>query len=557
MKFKIFLLFLFITHIRLFSQQLNFPIANPYLYDVEKKLDAPDNNFHTSMKPWLIPEINKIINIDSIKNQYKLKNSFEKKFYHTFYNKVFNENLIILNKEGLQLTIDPVFNFEIGKDIINKDSINKSKFVNTRGLQVEGSIGNKFSFFTTFYENQATFIGYLDSNIRKTTVVPGQGQVKDFKGSGFDYAWASAYISYTPSKNFNFQFGHGKNFIGDGYRSLLLSDNAFNYPYLKITTNIWRIKYVNLFAQFQDLNAPHSYSLGYRKKYGAFHYLSYSVNKRLDISLFEAVIWKASDSSGYRGFDVNYLDPIVFYRPVEFSVGSPDNMMLGLNISYKIRRHNVLYGQLMLDEFKIHEVASLSGWEKWIENKQPFHFGMWGNGWWGNKQAFQLGVKSFDLFNIKNLYFQTEFNYARPYTYSHFESITNYGHYNQALADPLGANFEESISFLKYHYKRFFVEFKYNYAMYGADSAGVDYGQNIFTPYNNHPNEYGNFTLQGIKTTLIYKDLNISYLLNPATNLNISIGVSNRTESTYLAKKHSTFIYFGIRTSLDNFYYDF
>jgi len=530
----LFLLSFFASY-QLFSQQLNFPLTNDYVNDYEKSLYAPNNNFHTAIKPWLNPEVNKIVNIDSLKNSYQIKSNSQGKFCSVLHNKVFNENLINLSKDNCQLTIDPVFNFQFGKEFAT-DEINT--FTNTRGFQVEGSIEKKLSFFSTFYENQSTFVHYLDSNIRNTTVVPGQGQIKDFKSNGFDYAWATAYISYTPSKYFNFQFGHGKNFIGDGYRSLLLSDNAFSYPYLKITTNLWKIKYMLLYAEFQDLLASHSYDLGYRKKYGTFHYLSYSVNKRLNIGLFEAVIWKNADSTGYRGFEVNYLDPVIFYRPVEFSLGSPDNCLMGLNISYKLRHSNVLYGQLMLDECQVHQVLA-------------------GKGWWGNKQAFQLGVKSFDLFSVKNLYLQTEFNYVRPYTYSHFSSLTNYGHYNQSLADPMGANFWESISFLKYNYKRFFAEFKFNYVIYGADSAKTDYGQNIFIPYSDRIKEYGNYTLQGIKTTLIYKDFSISYLVNPSTNFNISLGVSDRSETSSLSSKHSTYVYFGIRTSLNNIYYDF
>ena len=368
--------------------------------------------------------------------------------------------MIDLKKDNCRLTIDPVFNFSLGAEL--EKNHNDTTFTNTRGIQAEGSIGNKFSFFTTFYENQSYFTNYIDSNIRSTAVVPGQGSAKNFKSNGFDYAWASAYISYTLSKHFNFQLGHGKNFIGDGYRSLLLSDNSFNYPFLKITTNFWKLKYTLLYAEFQDLYSPSIYGLGFQKKYGVFHYLSYSVNKRLNLGLFEAVIWK--NAGGYRGIELNYLDPIIFFRPVEYSLGSPDNCLMGLNLSYKIRHHNIFYGQLMLDECQIHEVMS-------------------GKGWWGNKQAFQLGIKSFDLFNIKNLYFQTEFNYARPYTYSHESSLTNYAQYNQSLADPLGANFMESVSFLKYNYKRFFVELKLNYAVYGADTGKSDYGQNIFTPY--------------------------------------------------------------------------
>ena len=540
MKLKIIIcLNLFLLSGQLFSQQLNYPLANPSRMcgiDLERALYAPNNYFHTAVKPWLVPEISKIINIDSLKNQYCIKSNYHRKFCNAVWNKTFNENLIKLNKEGFQMTIDPVMNFELGKDIQINDG--SSKYVNTRGILAEGTIGKDFSFSTTFYENQATFINYLDSNIRSTRVVPGQGMARAFKKNGFDYAWSSAYISYTPSKYFNMQFGHGKNFIGDGYRSLLLSDNAFNYPCLKISTNVWRFKYINLYGEFQDLKSPHSYDLGFRKKYGTFHYLSFAVSKRINIGIFESVIWKAADSTGFRGFDINYLNPVIFYRPVEFSLGSPDNALMGLNISTKIGKSYVAYGQLLLDEFKLHEFTS-------------------GKGWWGNKQAFQLGIKAFDLFSVKNLYLQTEYNFVRPYTYSSRSSLQNYGHYNQPLAHPLGANFWESVNFLKYNYKRLFAELKFNYAIYGADIANINFGKDIFQSYETHPKEYENYTGQGLKTTLMYKDFRISYLVNPATNLNISLGISDRTEISSLASKHSTFIYFGIRTSLHNFYYDF
>ena len=84
-------------------------------------------------------------------------------------------------------------------------------------------------------------------------VVPGRGRAKNFKEDGFDYPVAEAYLSYTPNKFFNFQFGNGKNFIGDGYRSFFLSDVASPYPFLKISTSFWKIKYTNLWMWMDDV----------------------------------------------------------------------------------------------------------------------------------------------------------------------------------------------------------------------------------------------------------------------------------------------------------------
>jgi hypothetical protein len=47
---------------------------------------------------------------------------------------------------------------------------------------------------------------------------------------------AEANLTFTASKHIDLQLGYGRNFIGDGYRSLLESDGASPYPYFKINT---------------------------------------------------------------------------------------------------------------------------------------------------------------------------------------------------------------------------------------------------------------------------------------------------------------------------------
>ena len=75
--------------------------------------------------------------------------------------------------------------------------------------------------------------------------------------------------------------------------------------------------------------------MGYPKKYMSSHYLSLNATKRFSLSLYEAVVWRMNHAPGSSGFDVNYLNPIAMLRPIEFSVNSPDNVLVGINTKYK------------------------------------------------------------------------------------------------------------------------------------------------------------------------------------------------------------------------------
>jgi hypothetical protein len=504
---------------------------------MEEEIYSKDHRFHTSIQPFYIPEIEQITNYDSVKrllwiNKKKVPG---KKWKQKAWDKFLNDDVVTLRKKDFDFVVNPLMNFGAGYESVE----GKSTWVNTRGFEVKGRIGNHFTFYTDFYENQAKFPGYVDAYIRKQTVVPGQGKIRTFGEGAFDYANVAGYISVKAGKYFNFQLGHGKNFYGDGYRSLLLSDNSFNNAYFKLTfLNVWHLKYQVLYNQYIDVrsNIP---DIGYPRKYSTTHYLSWAVSKRVNLSFFDAVIWQNTDSLGnYRGFDIQYLNPIIFLRPLEFSTGSPDNALMGLNLSVIVGSHNVFYGQLVLDEFKLEEVMA-------------------GDGWWGNKQGFQLGFKSYDPFRIKNLYFQAEYNWVRPYTYSQREPLKNYGHYNQPIAHPYGANFWELLSFIRYNYRRFFFNYQFIYSVYGDDPAGMNYGKDIYKDYNTRVSDYGNHIGQGIETNLIYNKFSISWLINPAYNFNFTVGYVNRTEKTDAETLNTNYFFFGLKTSLRNLYYDF
>ncbi|MCB0430570.1 MAG: hypothetical protein H6585_12915 [Flavobacteriales bacterium] len=517
---------------------------------LEPVLQDPSTDFHTGFHPYVQTFLNKAVNVDSVAADaisYRTKQAGD---VGGFMRKIRYESLIKVDTTDFQLTIDPLMDFHGGRQR-ETDSV---VYFNTRGFAVHGRIGNRVTFYSDFRENQARVPDYLDEYIKSAGVVPGHGAVKDFKGTGFDYAMASGYVSLDAGKYFNLQFGHGKHFIGDGYRSLLLSDAAFNYPYLRITTQIWKIQYTNLFASFQNIDdqngtfAPHSYEGGYRKKFSSFHYLSWNVCQRLQLGFFEGILWQASDSTWNRGFDINYLNPIIFFRPVEFSLGSPDNAILGLNLKYKVAKGWVLYGQGVIDDLN-------------ISRKKDLQSGGSTSGFIQNKQGYQLGFHAYHLLGVRNLHLQGEWNQVRPYTYGHKTPQQSYTHFGEPLAHPLGANFREQLVIANYRWHDLGVECRFVTSVYGADSTSAQhYGHDIFKSDFDAQRgllSFGNTLLQGERTRVNNLRLTLSYLVNPTTNLNVFVGWFSRNLKNDTETRSASLFIFGLHTDLDNFYDDF
>ncbi len=518
----------------LHAQQKNLLLNREWGLEVEKNNGTAKTQLDTSSFKKMIRPSDGVIPFQSCfkprlesESDYKRENTGSSKKY--LIRKIKQESLFIVNDtaDKFHMTIDPLFNFEFGRDVASRDTIPEKIYQNTRGVIVRGDIGKKFSFESSFYENQATFASYIDSFNEKYFVVPGQGRWKKFKNNGYDFAMASGYVSYSPSKHFNFQVGHGKHFVGDGYRSLLLSDNAFNYPYARITSTFGKFQYTNLYAVFMNLTdggvkAPPGTEPIFQKKAGNFQFLSWNIQKRVQLGFFQGVIWQASDSMNNQHLSFSYFSPIIYNAALTEGLAGKNNVLLGWTLKIKITKSISVYGQYMLDDIG------------------------------GYKNGVQAGFTYFDVFGIKNLHLQLEGNDVSSYSYSSALPAQSYSHYNQPLAHPLGANFIEGISFLNYHFKDFFTQLKINYAVTGWDHLGSNYGNNIFISDTNIPVDlpWGNRTLRII-------DFRIGYLVNPTTNFNIVAGISNRNSVSPVENSQTNYLYFGIRTSLSNVYYDF
>jgi hypothetical protein len=240
-----------------------------------------------------------------------------------------------------------------------------------------------------------------------------------------------------------------------------------------------------------------------RKKYAAMHHLSIDVTKSLNIGLFEGVMFGRSDH-----FEFQYINPIIFYRHIEGTIGSPDNAVAGIDFKVNVKKRAQFYGQFLLDEFILSKLKN-----------DPTN--------WVNKFGIQLGAKYIDAFGIKNLDLQAEINRVRPFTYSHFDTINNYTHYNQPLAHPLGANFQEVIGIVRYQPLpkwNFYARAIYFYK--GLDTANANFGGNIFKSYLTRLSDAGFNVGSGNKATCLNATLNVSYEFRQ--NLFFEAGVQNR-----------------------------
>lgn len=429
-------------------------------------------------------------------------------------------NFLSANKPKFKAVINPVAQLSVGYEIDDKYD-KRFRQLNTKGFEVRGQVDKMLSFYTFFTSEQAFYPGFIGDEINRTKGIPGAGYYKSFKNGGYDYFRAKGYVAFTPSKYIGFQFGHDKNFIGDGYRSLLLSDYGNDYLFLKINTRVWKLNYTNIFAELTS-EYPRGADRLLDKKYMAVHHLSFNVTRWLNLGVFESVVFSRPNH-----FEFQYLNPIIFYRYVEQILGSPDNAMIGFDFKANFAKRFSLYGQLVLDEMNIGQEFDFK--------KQGFKGLFKPKKWWGTKVGTQLGLKYIDMFGINNLDFQIEGNLVRPYTYTHDSKVTTWTHYNQPLAHPLGANFTEIVSILRYQPRHdLFLTAKHIRAKYGEDIDGSNWGKDIYTSYRSYERTFGNYVGQGVRTKLNLTDIIVTYM--PWHNFAFDFNYRFRREKSEIAE---------------------
>lgn len=349
-------------------------------------------------------------------------------------------------------------------------------------LIVSGNVRSKLAVMGSYR------MGYVNQSL---TPYVSQVQAKAFstnelKMGDYIYHDLRGRISYTPNKVITLQAGLDHLFVGEGDRSLFVGNQGIASPFAGLKVNFWKLEY-----HFNQLFLRERVANHFSPKASAMHFINFKPTKRWSIGIFESVVYAMKDTLYNRGFELEYLNPLIFYRPQEYNLGSSDNVLLGVNTSYQWKK-NMVYGQLVIDDFFLTEIRARSRY-------------------WASKYGVQLGFKSWIDRANDRFFVRTEMNVVRPFTYSQVNVDNVYGNQSLALAHPLGSNFIEFYQEVSWQRNNWRVESWLQVYLKGLDSAGsnLSLGGDIYVPYNNRPEEY-NFT---IGRGITYRAMNIGILV--------------------------------------------
>lgn len=464
---------------------------------------------HTAFKPYLRHQTE----IDSLLT-YRTN---DMRYFTNAGYKTFADHLIVVQQDDFELFIDPILDLELGFDLSDTSAYRDTVqlYNNTRGFRLAGRIGKRVSFQTALFENQSFLPLYLKTYADSLGVIPGRGRWKLFEGAGYDYSASTGKFAVNISDRLDLSIGNGKMFIGNGYRSMLLSDFAFNAAYLKADYHSLDKKW--LFSKIHfEMNGLDRLPLGevpeslLEKKGLGVHYLSYAPNKKVEIGLYEAVVWQRFDSiQGSQNLPWNAFAPVPLLNTAVLGFDNDQhNVLLGLNLHLKWNEHFQTYGQIMLDDLREDEFA------------------------------FQAGLRFRNL--LKGFHAQVEFNKASAGTYSHQLGLQNYAHNNDPLAHPLGNDFEEVVLVLHHEWRRWWSRYQVNYQRTNISSAREE----MALP-------------QAATHERWIAEVQMGYTMNPKLRWQWLIGYRYRSGNDLIGQNQSNYLYFGMRTAIVNKYADF
>ncbi len=474
------------------------PLGRMYDLDMQHNMLMDSSKSFSAMKPVLMP-------LDAPLAEPKNNLPFGKWMKKHF----LDDDFLHFTSDEYSITINPIFDFQrtYDRDIKHDEKI---YFLNTRGYDIYGRLGKRIYFKSEFYENQARYPRYEDSIINVMKGIPGQGFAKSFKGhsgdrSGKDWGIIFGALSVDINKYMKVTLGNGKNFVGSGYRSVVLSDVSFSYPYLRTDLNFGNFYYYVLWAYMQSDSWLYFTRGDSHYKYASYHVAGWKPTPKLELSIIEGVMWDNTDKDGlykYSKPSAQMFVPVMFLPMAINGFNAENRVQIGYDVNYSPIHNLKFYHQYN------------------YQGKQQ-------NGCSDDSYlGVQAGVHWFDLLfgavpDLKT-HAQFEFNHSNIADGKSSSDFWNYG-YPTTTLNVVRNNSDEYVFAAELEYKHFGIDYMYQ--------------QNDWSKRNT---------------------VHFRYFFNTKTKWNLYVTLQNRDVTLPKAEYHNRFVQIGLQISpLQNFYFDF
>lgn len=475
-----------------------------------------DSTIQTINIPLLHPEV--------IVNHFSSNQILQKSWLNR---KLFSDNLIHLtDSENVQVSINPVFDFRIGKN--KHENIN----CNTRGFILNGQLTQNLFVRSEFYETQAVLPSFFSQWTDTLKYIPGMIRHKPFDQNGVDYGVVFSQLIWKPFNNYGVRLGYDRIHIGSGYRSIMLSDAAQAYPFLMQTFRYhsWTLSHAIASLRNPDFNnrigIPRAESGAYQQKWFSFTYLTCSPNPKLNLALYETAVFLPSNSGESQFFPMALL-PLPVVRNTLLELKGRHHVLTGFTADYAATDNFSVYAQTLIDAL----------------NKQQHFF----------EGSAQLGVV-FKSNHEKPYVLFSEVNLATHNALTSSSALTAYTHNDQSLAHPAGQSFVEWVSGIHMQRQRWIFNATFSMLM----AKGLPVTDAFFTVDNTAAGS-GFFSPQSSPDKTTHVQVQLAYLINPASNLSVFAGLHFRQlNSSFLSESQSsTLVELGLKHSVRNLYNDF
>lgn len=301
-----------------------------------------------------------------------------------FKRKFFLEHFVTFRDSALFLYIDPMLDVQVGKGNFTEDNVTQ----NGRGIRAGVVIQDKLEAETWLMENQSSAMPYwLAHHQQNQTAVYGYGRSKINKDtSTYDFAWAMARLAVQITPWWTTEIGYGRQHIGNGYRSLLLSNQSIPYPYIKNTWLFKKWTYTHQLSAWNTLvrsGATANTEAPFLMQKNKIETLTYLFSDRFSASYIAGAIWH--DNKTYAS-----IEQVGFHAPlpgVTAFYGDSLFQLHGLQANYQAKQWMV-YGQVLFGQKKVL-----------------------------NHVAYQLGVLTKIIKEKYAIYLRAEYNFVPSYLY--------------------------------------------------------------------------------------------------------------------------------------------